>query len=95
MTDVRIEMRNEDLGIGATSMTNYLHGWSTSRSALSSGQSSEKSGDLQTLDRAASTRPSPRRLDTEMGGRAQSSGLSGTRPTLLRMRSAHASLTGS
>ena len=95
MTDVRIEMRNEDLGIGNTSMTDLLHGWSTSMSALSDSQGSKQSGDLQVLDHAASARPSPRRLDTEMGGRAQSSGAYGTRPTLLRMRSAHASLSGS
>jgi len=95
ITDVKIEMRNEDLGIGNTSMTDLLHGWSTSMSALSGGQGSEISGDLQLLDHAASARPSLRRLDTEMGGRAQSSGLGGTHPTLLRMRSAHASLSGS
>jgi len=95
MIDVRIEMRNEDLGIGSTSVTDLLNGWSTGISAFPGGQNSNKSGDLQVLDNATSARPSPRRLDTEMGGRAHSSGRGGTHATLHRMRSAHASLSGS
>lgn len=96
MTDVGIEMRNEELGIGSTSMTDLLHGGSTAAPVSSGGRGLEKGSSVHDSDNATTARPSPRRLDTEMGGRTQASELGPAPPPMgPRRRSAFARLTES
>ena len=74
--DVKVEMAKEDLSIGGTSTRSLIHIQGTATPVSHIGQSFEMSGALQHLDEDTSHLPaSPRRVDTEMGGRSQASGL--------------------
>ncbi|KAL2037154.1 hypothetical protein N7G274_010150 [Stereocaulon virgatum] len=76
--DVKIEMAKEDLSIGGTSTSSLINSRVTATPASHVGQSFEMSGALQDSDDDTSHLPaSLRRVDTEMGGRSQASGLEG------------------
>jgi hypothetical protein len=69
-------MAKEDLSIGRTSTSSLIQSRGTATPTSHIGQSFEMSGALQDLDEDTSHLPaSPRRVDTEMGGRSQASGL--------------------
>lgn len=72
-------MAKEDLSIGGTSKSSLINSRGTATPASRIGQSFEMSGALQDLDEDTSHLPaSPRRVDTEMGGKSQASGLEGS-----------------
>ncbi|KAL8824217.1 MAG: hypothetical protein Q9191_005210 [Dirinaria sp. TL-2023a] len=73
--DVKIEM-SEHLSEANTPINNHLlHDESTSTPVSHAGQDFEMSGALEGPDENAEHLEPPRRVDTEMGGRSQASGL--------------------